>query len=77
MTLESGVIYKIIASGTYNFFRNYGNSQGYLADAEWALRHDAYGEGWVKGDGAFFCVPSIGKKTWDFWLFVGCSEAGV
>lgn len=47
--LETGKVYRFEASGTY-FFRTEGSAQGYLADAEWALRHDAYGEGWTKGD---------------------------
>jgi len=47
--LESGKLYKIEAEGTY-FFRNEGSPLGYLADAEWALRYDAYGTGWTKGD---------------------------
>lgn len=57
--LESGIQYKIEVVGTYNF-RNPGNSQGYLADAEWALRNDAYGTGWTKGDGPPYSSPYNG-----------------
>jgi len=52
IVLKSGKTYVIEVSGTY-YFRNYGDSSGYLADAEWALRYDAYGPvggGWTKGD---------------------------
>ena len=67
MTLESGETYKIVASGTY-YFRTYGNTQGYLADAEWALRYDAYGTGWVKGDAAPYSEPYNGLDL--------CTDAG-
>lgn len=59
MNLESGVTYKIVASGTY-YFRTYGSTSGYLADAEWALRNDAYGIGWVKGDATPYAEPYNG-----------------
>jgi hypothetical protein len=67
MTLENGKVYTIKASGTYNF-RNPGDSQGYLADAEWALRHDAYGEGWTKGDNTPYSLPYNGLDL--------CNDAG-
>ena len=57
--LESGVTYKVEAAGTY-YFRTEGNSSGYLADAEWALRNDAYGTGWTKGDGPPYSSPYNG-----------------
>jgi len=66
--LDSGAIYKIVVSGTY-YFRNFGNSAGYLADAEWALRNDAYGVGWVKGDAAPYSEPFNGLDL--------CFDAGV
>jgi hypothetical protein len=38
--------YKFVASGTCNW-RIPGSPGGYIADAEYWLRHDAYGEGWT------------------------------
>lgn len=57
--LENGVEYKIQVEGTY-YFRNYGNTQGYLADAEWVERYDAYGTGWTKGDSSPYSAPYNG-----------------
>lgn len=57
--LEEGIDYKIEVVGTY-YFRAEGNSSGYLADAEWANRNDAYGTGWTKGDSAPYSAPYNG-----------------
>jgi hypothetical protein len=45
-SLVGGHLYKFEASGTCNW-RIPPSSSGYLADAEYWLRHDAYGEGWT------------------------------
>jgi hypothetical protein len=67
IVLTSGEIYKIKASGIY-YFRTAGSSSGYQADAEFALRHDAYGEGWTKGDTAPYGAPYNGLDL--------CTSAG-
>jgi hypothetical protein len=45
-SLNNGETYKFVASGTCNW-RVPPSSGGYLGDAEYWLRHDAYGEGWT------------------------------
>jgi hypothetical protein len=59
VVLELNEEYKIEAKGTY-FFRTEGSTQGYIADAEWALRYDAYGTGWTKGDSSPYSSPYNG-----------------
>lgn len=56
--------YKIEAVGTY-FFRNEGDSGGYLADAEYADRNDSYGTGWTAGDGSPYSGPYNGLDLCD------------
>jgi len=48
-SLIAGHTYQFVASGTCNW-RVPPSSSGYLADAEYWLRHDQYGEGWTKMD---------------------------
>jgi hypothetical protein len=67
VVLEAGKLYKIEAVGTY-YFRTYENPQGYLADAEYALRNDDYGTGWTKGDAPPYSEPYNGLDL--------CSDAG-
>ncbi len=45
--LKNGVPYVLEASGTCNWRRS-GSTNGYLGDAEYWLRNDAYGDTWTK-----------------------------
>jgi len=65
-SLTNGNPYILEASGTCNW-RVPGSPNGYLADAEYWLRHDQYGEGWTKmnpGSIAFWTGTSPINIDW-------------
>jgi len=65
-SLSNGVPYVLEASGTCNW-RTPSSASGYLADAEYWLRHDQYGKGWTKmnpGSIAFWNGSSAVNIDW-------------
>jgi len=65
-SLTNSIPYILEASGTCNW-RTPGSSAGYLADADYWLRHDAYGNGWTKmnpGSIAFWNGTSAVNIDW-------------